>query len=185
MHCEWQVCVRVCACTCVCPYMSYYMYVHRPAPAVPYHKNGSEKGKVEKPDENSESDLMMGSLNSSANSLTTGSLTSTKSFHSSMDGHSLSSPPSATDIFLYEDVDGVPDTLSGINIISPTRESSTEKEHPLSTPQRMLVTSESVPSFGSHKAPNKMSGKKRGGFKRFLSRHSKKKDTSQSGKYMY
>ena len=176
------VCMYVCMyvrmhvsyCMCMC--------IHRPAPAVPHHRNGSEKGRVEKPNEKLESDLLVGSLNSSVNSLTTGSLTSAKSFHS-MDSGPLSSPPSGSDIFVYEDVDGLPDTPSGNNpsyISSHSRESSSEKEHPSCGPHRTIVNSDSVSSFGNHVAPNKTSGKKRGGLKRLLTRNSRKKDTSLS-----
>lgn len=149
---------------------------YRPAPAVPHHKHGSDKGKVDKSDGKSELDLSS-SFNSSVNSVANSSVTSPKSFHS------LSSPPSISDVFLYEDVDGLGDNPSYVD--SHSRESSSEKDHASLVPQKMMVSSESVPSFANHVAPDKPPGKKRGGLKKLLTRSSKRKLHSQPCKYMY
>ena len=154
--------------------------LYRSAPPVPHNKRSSDKKKL---DEKSEpDDAVSSSVNSSIASTATGSITSAKSsFVSSLDTCPLSSPPSTSDVFLYEDVDELPDSLSSLNpsiINAHSREPSTEKEHTsFPSVQKTMVSSESLPSFPNHLASDKTPGKKRG-LKKLLSRNSKKKLSS-------
>ena len=165
----------------VCAYVCFYrLLLYRPAPSVPHTKRSSDKKRV---DEKSEFDMVSSSINSSITSTATSLITSANgSFHhSSLDSCSLSSPPSTSNVFLYEDVDKVPDSLSSLSpsyIGGHSRESSTEKEHASFPPfQRPMASSESLPSFSNHVASDKPSEKKRGGFMKLLSRNSKKKSS--------
>ena len=121
------------------------------------------------------------SVNSSVTSTATSSITSAKrNFVSSLDSCPLASPPSSSnDIFLYDDINELPDSLSGLNSSVSSvhsRESSAEKEH--TSFQKTIVPSESLPSFTNHLVPDKTPGKKLGGLKKLLSRNSKKKLSS-------
>ena len=143
---------------------------------MPRNRRGSDKGKVERSGENTEADIAS-SLTSSVTSIGTSSLTSPKSLKSSSESCAITSPPSTTDIFLYEDVEELPENLSGVNpsYVTVLGEISAEKEHTsVPQPQRTMASSESV-SLTNHVTPNKAPGKKRGGLKKFLSRNSKKK----------
>ena len=163
-------------CLCILHAHVYVYIFYRTAPPVPHNKRSSDKKVEEKSEPES-------SINSSVASTATNSINSAKSsLVSSLESCPLASPPSRSDVFLYEHVDELPDSLSGLNpsISVHSRESSTEKEHASFPPvQRTMVPSESLPSFTNHLASDKTPGKKRGGgLKKLLSRNSKKKLSS-------
>jgi len=80
---------------------------------------------------------------------------------------SLENSQMSSEIFLYEDVDGIED-------IGPSRGSSSERD--IDEKPSFIKSSESVPSFATHLAVEKPAVKKKG-FKKFLMRTSKKKNS--------
>lgn len=148
-----------------------------PPPPPPRHKLTNENETNDKSGEKSETDSTSSSVNGSITSMTTSSVASSKSLQfMPLDSCPLSPPPSQSDVFYYEDVDAVSDSIPSTNTSHSSvhsRESSLEVEHVSPTLKKTIASSESAPSFGSHVAPDKASGKKRG--LKFLSRSSKKK----------